>query len=399
MNTKFATLAAHTFRYKYPNRPVHIRDNFRFPNETGSLKPLKVAGFSIETQPIADALKRVCCKNEIAPYFERDQGIFIYDYYMMIDTFKYLDIPNMVFTYGNYKINQSRFLGELITNYSASLESVTFDCCRYKSLEFITQPLTNAKIVRFHGSSHRFSNETLPIDVLFPAVEELFLDMYATNLDYFESNMPNLRHISINCEFNYRYVLWNNQQLQSIELLRFRNFHIEAIRPLFSHLGILTLANIQLSVHVRFENVTEFTARYASDTMEYLHLPKLQTFSMEFVTLTNQSLEAWIQFLREHQEISKFTVLPSSWNHFWFEQLTVELPNMVDMTLRFTEDAQNISSDTIVKLLDSHKNLLQFQLIYDNTKSKVSEMDFDRLTNTWNVHETQNGYIFKRYGK
>lgn len=216
MNSKFATLTAYAFRYKYPNRPIHIKDDFRFPNETELIE------------------------EPIAPYRELKRGIIINDYYTIIYVFKYLYVSNVVFNYGtsymsihssrwSHHINQAKFMGELISNYSESLKEVSFEWCSKNSLEFITKPLCNAKVVRFLDSSPRFSNETLPINKLFPSIEKLYLEMEAKNLDYFDSHMPNLWHLYIRGEsrgdtatehfktgLTYRHLMDRNPQIRSI---------------------------------------------------------------------------------------------------------------------------------------------------------------------------------------
>lgn len=422
VNTNFAAIASHAFRYKYPDRPISIEGNFRYPNETldrwVTLKPLKVAGFSIEVQPVADGLQRLCQKKKPA-YELKEKEIVINDYYMMIDVFKYLRVPNAAFLYRRFKTNQTKIMDQLISNYSESLEKVTFEYCTENSLEFITKPLVNAKIVKFRYSTDRFSHETLQIHVLFPAIEELHLAMWATNLDYFASHMPNLRHLYMqgeehryttyehfNTGINYVHVMRRNPQLRSVEAGDIRGKYIEVMGSLLPNLQMLTLSRFKMEFHVWFENVTTFTARFASnlltydhypDTPKYLHFPKLEKLEFQLIRSTGwEHIPEWIQFLENHRQVSRFVLICKAFSDEGFEQLMAELPNLVNMTMDIKEDAQVIGSNVIVKLLESHENLLQFHLIYRDISMKASQADFDRLDYKWIVQETENGFFFKR---
>lgn len=187
-NQQLFLATADLFQRKYSKRQIVITNNFELSFESAS-EPLNLAGFKIYSDLFSKPLEwlGLVRKDETTTvrttHIESDLSIEINDYKMMMNTFKYFGhtISNLKYMVEPFNYMQTKLLGELIGNYgSKSLVEVRFDNCLAHTLESITKPLVNAKIVTFARNRLDYKNKTFPMHI-FPAVQCLMKDCTRTS--------------------------------------------------------------------------------------------------------------------------------------------------------------------------------------------------------------------------
>lgn len=407
-NEQFALAAKYIFKFKYSKHSIVIRDTFKYPREKWPIEQLYVGGLKIETKSISNVLKFFGLKKtkpQPPTHLENEHSITIMNYRMIIDTFKHFDVSNLKLFYINPEHYQAEFLGEIISNYSSkSMTAVQFYDCSVNTLEFIRKPLINVKSVRFAGRFLGLNYNVLAINELFPVVEELFLVIDAHNLDYFSAHMPKLKHLYLKGEpfidtlhpkSHYENILRKNQQIQSIEVFSAASKCLRAINSFSPNLTRLTLFDFDLEDEAFcFANVSTFIVKSSEFLPKKLHFPKLKAFHLELQE--RYDLDVWVDFMKKHDQMSEFHLICDDFDAVVFETLIAELPNLLEMTFRYTGQRELIDTVGLKELLRNHEHLQRFYFTFDHISYEGCREDFNVMRGKWSVNDIRNGFAFER---
>lgn len=376
INSQFSQMAAYVFKRKYSMHRISMCDNFGM-TKTGPT------------------------------HIERSAEIFLDDYETVVNTFKYFgaSILRVDLIYSSFRHYRTDLIGELIANYSSeSLREVKMSYCTANTLEFISKPLVNVNIVQFADDFHGFGNESLVISDLFPSVEFLYLDGHFTTTDYFNTSMPQLRHLLIRVAISTQYNAFNsygkfesliakNKQIRSIALCNTPSAYIRMVNSLLPNLENITLWHFQLKKPVRFENVTTFKVHASDSSPRKLQFPKLQNI---YIMFKPSLLDEWQFFLNEHKQLTKF-----HWKNVddmddaVFHQLTHVLTNLIEMAVQLTSGM--ISAGYIKEFLDTHRKLMEFHLILSNVSEReILRSELNVIQIGWNIENIRGGLSFRR---
>lgn len=370
MNMRCSHIAAYAFKRKYSNHRIVVSDGFEHPAERAQAQ-LNIAGIKIDLLSILDMLNPIGRGRNKKTYHEREFEIEIIDYKTILKTFNYFGhvISKFKLIYWNTASLQAEFMGELISNFSSeSLVDVQFDCCRFKTLEFITKPLVNVKKVTFGETFLDADNDTLPVNVLFPQIDSLHLESWAASFKYFEQHIPQLKHIYAHGEYftymstsmsSLERIVMANPQINSIALYKTRAQFLQIVSAFLPDLQNLTLWYFDIeNANISFNNVTTFSVESSFYAPKNLHFPKLINFNIEFKASNFDELRI---FLMQHNHLTRFHLRTVDLNDQLFEGITRELPNMTELMLRRLSGG-SVSIECVIRLLENHQKLQQFDL-------------------------------------
>lgn len=423
-NQKLSSTAADIFKCKYSQRQIVVSNNFPLPLEYDEPepKPMKIAGLKIDRKIISNSLKwfglverepNEKIVSAYPKYIETKLTIEIIEYKMMAKTFKYFGhvISNLKYTSMPFKYMQSKLLGELIGNFSSnSLLKIRFDNYFAYTLDFITKPLINVKSVKFGKNELNHKNQTFPMHTMFPSIQRLYLDSWHTNICNFDSSMPNLKHFLVRLQFhrycgcdlqeNFDNVIKKNAQLKSVEMNfspRIPTDYIVSVNSLLLNLESLTLWEFEFIDHdIYFENVTTFAVKSAYSSPTNLHFPRLQSL---FVKLDRDLFAEWLDFLKEHNHLTRLQLKEFDLNDDKFEQIVNEVPNLSQMSVWPKGGHignERISTDAIRKLLENHPNLMEFELFLKVPHAETIRTEFECVEMEWNIENREQSLLFQR---
>lgn len=372
MSQRFSFVAAYAFKRKYSKHRIVITDNFSHPDES-VLPELNIAGIKINLQAASQAVSQTLSQigfgkdaKRAIIYHENEHNIEITNYRTILTTFKYFGhvISKLKLIYSNTACLQAKFMGELIGNFSSnSLHDVQFDYCKDKTLEFITQPLTNVKKVTFGESFHDVGNDTMPVNELFPAIESLHLEAWGASFDYLEQHMPNLKHYTITYSFtnvqSLGRIIRQNKQIQSVELFRTKHHFLQTLSDLLQNLKHLKLwyFDFENMDNIVFKSVTTLSVDSSLYSPQNMYFPKLQNLSLQFRARNFERLRT---FLEEHKMLKQLRLISFDLNDELFDGILEQLTNLKELTLRRLR-GRAISAECVRRLL-GRRELQQFDL-------------------------------------
>lgn len=393
INDQFSTLSAATFRNKYSRLQVVVIDDFEFPGESN-------------TNAIGRVFQQfgIFHKKEEKRFYAdvSDTTIVLDDYDTILHTFKNFGrvIKRLKLKTSILCSNQiAELMGNLISKYPFdSLVDVEFEETNDKLFTYITKSLESVESVRFEGTFLRAIPDGLPLNKLFPAVRRLELDsLTGDGLGFFNCHMAHLEHFSVDginqeSESCFADVMINNPQIKSVELNdNYPNF-VEKLNELLPQLEELTLSDFTPSNGcVRFENVTTFSTTLGYSSPHSLHFPQLQTFYIQFI---QERFAEYLSFVNEHNHLNHLNVEHWDLNDSQFQQLTANLPNLMEITLEQKTQSKVLSTKVIVEFLETHNHVMQLNVI---NLPEVYEIELnEQLKHEWIIKTIDRGLSFKR---
>lgn len=394
-NQRLSNTAAYVAKHKYSNHKMKISSIY--------LEPAEKHPFYDE---LANALTRIGFNMWDETITEDEFSIVIKDHETVINTFKYLGVYNLEFYSTYYITKRMKLMGELISEYASdTLETMTFHQSEIVT-KFITKPLVNVKSVRFSGSID-LNDRVFSLNTTFPSMQSLHLDvfLYAKDIRFLYHHMPRLERLILYSldTVNIEKILSKNQQIQNLKVFNISPHYLERLSSWLPNLKTLTLFDYRLNDgEARFENVTTFIAESSGKSPKKLHFPNLKTFHLRFGQ--TEHLGLWIDFLQKHQQVTTFHLNSFEFIFTDFNQLIIQLPNLVEMTLWITESEiinykviSDIYSDSFMSVLEKQKKLRVFNLISnDETDRKTVRENYKNMEHKWHITNIVNGLSFER---
>lgn len=409
LNPQMSMLSTAAFRYKYSHLPIVINDDFTLPHKSFEL--LNLGGVKIDTDTLRRdfellGLPKKPKTNEKPTFYITETSIHLKSYDAILKTFKYLRPSNtklrLVYSYDRNV--QAKILSYFINKLSESLLEVEFVDVKENTLGYIKKPLVNIFKVTFTGNFTNNSTSNLPLNELFPNLRHLSLNMNkGAGFDYYNCHMPHLQHVffygefypsdeNINPEYAvarnaFENMIKKNSQIRSIHLYRTEDVTIRTINTFLPLLESLTIDHVNgldsvIYGDYRFENITTFAIGNAYTSPENLHFPRLQTLRFHFIEIF---LDKWLQFMNEHNHVSKLHLEYQHITDLQFQQLTANL-YLVELTLYFDDkqpDPNVLTTNAIVAFLECNKQLQKLNIF--NFLEYHQETLQEILTDEWDA--------------
>lgn len=328
LNVKLSNVGAYAAKRKYSSHKMFVLSSYMESFERGPI-----------AATISNAFSRIGVIKRRKVIKEGNFIILIKTRETIIKTFKHLGVINLelVAFHGH---NEMQLMGTLISKYAAeTLKRVSFDGSE-GIIKYIAKPLINVESVHFSGNIHSKNSGIIPINRVFPSMTSLHLNAFlnATYIDNLNHHMPQLKHFQTNkfdAECDVTRVIQKNPQITSFEAERTTHEYLEKLNSLLPSLGALTLTRFNLGPQmIRFKNVTQFTVKFSVRSLGNLHFPKLKILHLRLNE--HEPLDAWINFLAKHQQVTKLSLDGFNYIDYDIDQLIGRLPNVVEMTLQLT---------------------------------------------------------------
>lgn len=341
-------------------------------------------------------------------YVHRDRIEIIDDFQLIKDTLKYL---------GNFirKINVRNFNGDekhseeimkLINQYcSESLieMEILFNDSTFNSLKYATKPFKTVEHISIGGYIPKTIDFSPSIswNQTFPALRNISLAISSPDNEYINCHFSHLRHAHVFVhDVNFvNEFLRLNPQIKSLELGKASPDTLRKLNEMFPKLERLTLESSgtikdEDEEEITFNNVTAFTMNYSYENSgKHLHFPSLQQFDID---LNHERSDDWIEFMKNHRQISRFHL---KYEYYIadneFEALTAELPNLMEMSVSHTKRVgDSIGADVIIKFMESHEQLLKFNI--NACKEEDKPILREKLAAKWTIISRGNRLFFER---
>lgn len=366
INGKFSPLAANVYRRKYSYLPLKIeyRADFEF-----------IINHKVE--------------------------ILLGDYISIMNTFNHFGrvIKKIILTIDEESEGWKDRIGNLISTYlTEALVDITFERKAYKLLDYITKSLVNVENVTFRPNFAKFETPISRFGEIFPSVRRLYLNLLNENdVVKFDLHMPHLQHISFGRfweETRFPDVISKNPQIRSITLTEAKLEFLQKTNRLLPHLQTLRLEHFRLeSGSIQFKNVTTLEIAYGYSPIN-LHFSRLQTLYMDDVLFSDQ-----LTFVNEHNELNHLHLKYTQMEDSQFHQLIANLTDLKEITLEFSSvwTSQDVSTNAIVELMETHDNVRQFSILHFPKRCKVElqERMMSKI-HEWNMRIFEDGLSFER---
>lgn len=398
---KYATHAVTVFRYKHSNIEIRLYDNFRLSSNTNDL--LNVAEMDID----ADEVERV--NRRFPTSFYGPMNFLFADCDSLLKMFKHFGhlIKKLKFTVQKGAVwdLQREMIGKLITKYSReSLKEITFENNVEDMLQHIKKPLINVEHVKVVWGFTSDNHEILGPNQLFPNLRRLTLNFLSNiHFAYFDQHMPHVEAVAMIRTFKYvdssRFanLIEKNPQIKSIEL---RDPDTEFIRAV--HNNLLKLETLKLFdfrwnyEEIRFENVTTFSIDHKpseefNTSPANISFPRLQTLH---IARNKRRFNDYCRFVTAHSHLSRLHMGIHEMQYLEFKRLTEKLENLAELTIDGKYVPEPLTPNTIVRWLQSHKNVMKFNVI--GFPAQILNEFKEQLKNKWNTNIIYGGLSFVR---
>lgn len=247
----------------------------------------------------------------------------------------------------------------------------------------------------------------MKLNELCPNLRELHIYLIGeVNYDFIDCKIPHLQHLDMSIEVA---TAWNNKE-QIIGLIQ-KNPQIRSVdatntRPEFSKVINQYLPDLEnLTFHyddnqdepLHFEHVKNCalsTLRNCSiKTLSFSHLESLE------IMYFPAGLNAFIEFFHRHKNISRLHFTRTVITTTDLEQITAELPNLVEVIVDYLGSYSNM--ENISRFIESRSKLMKFQFrLHDMIATDRNQLreDFERNHSWFNVNyiEETKKFFFER---
>lgn len=372
----FALFLVHMFRENYGGREIRIMD--------------------------IDLSKGNTDSGAIAPMVVYKEEIELFDFELSLDLLRNFGGEFKNLTIGNHNIDNehSAIINQFISKYCFdSLIKLDLGEIKEKTFQQFTMPFKNLEDLAFTiYKTDKISNETLPLNKLFPNLRRIKLQFSSeVNLIFFQYEFAQLEYIEIRSGAymwgSIEKFLRKNQQIKSIYILFTEDIHsnyLNDINELLPNLETLEIHNDIKNV-VHFENVKTLNLGLGLNSIEKLSFSQLQALEMWYLL---ESFDTLKTFFRKNRDL-RYLNMNSKWNdlkELEFFELTAELPELVDMTLSAVP-TDWINIETIAKFIDVHSKLKKFRFCFSISNNEFKVKLYQRFGNEWNIQEHNLGDI------
>lgn len=355
-NKHISTIAVNVFRRKFSNKMISIEDYSDLPKQ--------IEIFSNNWNWFGQRLKEIA--SERKTHFVSDEQIKIIDRKLIINTLKYFGcvIKKLKITYANIDLIESKLITRYLNKYcSDSLTELQLENCGGNILKYMNRPFKNVEHLTFGQRLLDVSNETPLMNQTFPNVQRLSLDLTEFSSQYPGCHLPHLIHLDLNIndlrdESNVIKVIESNPYVRSINLRSISPNILEIISKMQPNLQNLTNSMFPYGVNrIHFTNVVTFKVEDSLTSPSNFSFSNLKDVRMNCY---GEQCNNWIDFVRDHNNLSRFYIGYSDMNDLQFERLS-DLPNLVEMVIEHLQ-RNFFAIDTVVRFLNTHPNLQTFKL-------------------------------------
>lgn len=335
-----------------------------------------------------------------------NKQIEILNFDLSLTVLKYFGrvIRNLEVDYSSMDMDRTKKINQAINKYCSNM-LIQFDLqhCNENSMEKWTGPFVNVENVSIGSQLTKSTNESLPLDQLFPNIKNLYFD-FLSELDesYTDCYMSHLEHLSIGIakrsseknEPKFENLIKRNPHIFSIALDNISSKFLSIVNELLPNLQDLTLWTFEINRRsIHFENVKIFETQiglYSSPVN--ITFSKLEELRM---SLYIDGHHEWIDFFRNHSNLKRLHIKEILQNRMPlpFEELMAELPHLEEMSMRYKPN-ENVES--IIVFLNNHKKLVKFELIECSDADKAILRN--KCEHEWSIHNYRGGLSFQRRG-
>lgn len=302
---------------------------------------------------------------------------------------------------------RAKLMARLISKYSSeSLVDVKVGFWDIGVLNYITKPLVNVENLTLTFESTNENRRPIGINERFPALRRLYLHAHVAirGFAYFSYLIPHLEDLEISGAIDesktFEGLISNNPQIRSIKLSNIKPRFVQELNNLLPQLETLALNNFELdNTKIRFENVSTLSIDYhyfgETSPDANLEFPQLQTLHID-----NYRTE---HFVKHHTFMKKLNNLKQLHLTYWkmpdseFQQLTQNLTNLVDLTLKCFEYKGRgiLSANAVAEFAKNHDKLQQLNVI-NLFKDQELQVLRDQLDSDWQSKINGHELSFKR---
>lgn len=397
-NKFFADYAGKVYDRKFSNQTIVI-DHYSSLNLHKYLEMGQQKLMDLMDQYSNLPVKQIVQAYHLDHFYEDDiDAIKIKNMHVAFNALKYFGkfIRKLKINTENADAKQSKVISKLLNNYcTESLVELSFRIDRGEMM--FTNTFENVKHISFERNLPIMERGMLPMNQTFPALRTLSISLWAANSDYLYSEFPLLEHLKLdfrewdNIKFVFE-LFKLNRHVRSVELLYAKSTHLLLANMILRQLEHISLGAFGLTDGVMiFPFVRKFTMTDILSSPINLMFVRLQRLEIHFCPVR---FGDWMEFLQDHPEIIQFHL---NYVHMFdecFEQLTIGLFNLQEMTIARLE-GEFIEAETIARFIDGHGRLTKLDL-----KGACSDVDYRRLydefKNEWNITYHAEGILFER---
>lgn len=287
-----------------------------------------------------------------------------------------------------------------------ALEHLELEYSFQNVLKHIKKPFESVKSLALNYFSNKDGVYCLPIDSLFPRMQQLNITLLANlNNSYIVRHFPNLNSLKLTAsyfendpatlEYSAEKLIKLNPQIKNIDFYLPLPHLLKVTSEYLRDLDTLTLAGFNIESEVHFGNVTKFVMEDFSSDPENLSFEKLQELQMSCFA---HRCHKWIQFMEKQTNLQRLHIEKSDVDDELFKTITGYLPNLKEMSISFLKRTP-IQPNTVIEFLDSHEMLSQFSLesSLDGDQDLWHRLQEEKLKNKWNITIRENQFIFERF--
>lgn len=336
-----------------------------------------------------------------------DVGIIIRNLQMGINILKYFGrgLRRLSIYYNEIEGPQLGILDQFINQYCT-------ETVKQLELKFVNENVLNQLTVPFkevEDLTCRIKSKNLnafkPWNELFPKIRRFDLSFHSESINFFDVEFPYLEN----------FVLWSTgegvkRNLEQFELFFKKNPTIQSVKiGLFPDLlkqmaQLPKLENLTIDsynfedVPIYLESVQNMVLQHLT-SIKHFSLPNLNALTMH---VSSGRYDAYIPFFKKHTELRRLhlnKILTKKSSEMRLDQLTLYLPNRVDVTVNFEFYSREIFIESITSFIESHRQLQIFNFI-----TKIIEIDDEKtlqqsFANEWSIEVFKHDSSGNIYGE
>lgn len=324
-------------------------------------------------------------------------------------------LQNLINLYCSETLKELHMVFIHLTTY----DGTSFSYALKNSLDNFQKPFKNVERIFLHGSFKSLDNDKLKFNEIFPAIQLLSLDMIGihdmSSVYQHFSHLKELRAHSWSThnisgfltDSSIESCIKMNPNIQrmtlknvSAKLLKFVADNLPAIESLELSLSTEIEPN-QREQEICFENVTFLKIfENVQNLPRKISFRNLKEFQLEG---TPKDSSRWIEFVERNQNLRKLCIFDYYLSNEEASRLSSTNPELNEITIAFDT---NITNETIVKFINSLKNLMKIELIKYFETHQIGKKSFqdtinvlnETFGNQWNLKDFPNKIIIERKG-
>lgn len=345
-------------------------------------------------------------KHDNRPEEEKCDTIEIFNFQTAVEALKVFgsSMTKLQLDLAKADSNEAKTISKYINECcSKSLVEIKLDIQHGNPMIHWTIPFENVKRLSFGVKSLSNRPNVPHLNEIFPKLQTISLYLGTKMRSYFDCEFRHLEHLIINEQGSkgkdsYIYnLLKANPHIRNVSVYKGRPMLLRKLNeelPLLESLTIQSFTDFPDDVHLK--RLTKLLLKETLEVPKHIHAPYLRELEMSF---SSEYLNQWMQFLKTHNNLTRFHLNYWFIYHDEFTQLTDNLPNLEEMTVSRYQNAYSgmdwtfPAVDTIIKFLDSHKQLQKFDIdLCTESDKQILQL---KLQHRWQIIEHSDGISFR----